>query len=799
MVAAVLAGACRRVPPERRRIEPVEIGEHTVTLESAPLDVLAGRTIVIDPGHGGPFSGAKSLRGLREADVNLDIGLQVWALLKRAGANPVLTRWADATVVPGESVALREDLEARAQVARDASADILISIHHNADIHRESELNDLKIYYKMEDEGASFDMARALVQRLAVAPSPDADRQKLVLPGNFRVLRESPCPAVLTETSYMTAPQNEPLLATAAYRREEAYAIVGALADYFARGFPSVGWLGTDGAVLDNGDILTAHLEPGDPFAVDPDTVTLHVDGQPVPHTFDHAARVIIAALPPLAGGDHTARVMFRNTAGNAAVDPGYRFRIETSPRYLMVRTQPAALPADGKPGFVRVLVDAFDVNMFPAGDGDQIELTVAGGEPISSGITLVRGKAVAHCRIPSETNRCEIEVRLGDISGRAVVERGKNVEPVLHGRVIDEDLDRPVAGATVVTSGNGTDTTDSAGYFVVHDLEPTSIQVSVPGYISETIVRTGTISPNTVELRAIAGGILHGRRVAIDPQFGGTAHGRISPTGVRAADINLRVAELLKSFLTAAGAECKLVRPGNSAVLALSRVSATNEFDADLYVEIGHGAPPEVVVPVLDNTGHLITYDMAEIPYVAAYPSSPEGNRLATILARRLEPMVAPAVVPVLGSSATTITHTACPAISVHVGEPVDEATARRLNDTAFQREEAYVVFTAIAEWAGVNPKEYGSVAGLITRDREPVAGRLVTLDGWLSLQTGPFGMYHFQLVPPGPHDIEVTGGNIEPEVRSVRVKARRQATADFSLPSREVEHEQNDEPDQP
>jgi len=798
-VAALLAAGCRPVPPKPRRIKPVDLGKPAMALGQVPLDTLGGRTIVIDPGHGGPFSGAKSPQGLREADVNLDVGLQVWALLKRADANPVLTRSTDNTVLPGKSVALRDDLEARAQLARDVNADILISIHHNADIHRESELNDLKVYYKMSDEGPSFDIARALVQRLAVAPSPDADRQKLVLPGNFRLLRESPCPAVLTETSYMTASQNEPFLAAAAYRREEAYAIVAALADYFSRGFPSVGWLGVEDAVMDNGDMLTAQLYPGDPFAVDPNTVVLTVDGQPVPYTFDHASRMVLAGLPPLGGGDHAARVAFRNTAGNAAVDLGYRFRIEALPRHLMVRAQPAMLPADAKPGFVRVLVNAFDANMFPAGDGEQVELAARNGQIQPVEVVLVDGEAVAHCRIPPQADRCEIEVRLGDISGRTVVARGKDIEPVLHGRVIDAERDRPVIGATVVTSGNGSGTTDSYGYFVIHDLEPCSMQVSAPGYIPEIIALNETISPNTVELRAIAGGMLHGRRVAVDPEYGGNAHGRISPTGVRAADINLRVSELLKSFLTAAGAECKLVRVGNGAVLPLSRVSVTNEFDADLYVEIGHGAPPEVEVAVLDDTGHLITEKLDGMPYVAAYPSSPEGNRLASILARRLEPITAPAAVPVLGSSSTTLTHTACPAISVHVGEPIDEASAQRLNDTAFQCEEAYIVFTAIAEWAGVSPRKHGSIMGCITRDGEPVAGRLVTLDRWLSLQTGRSGMYHFQLVPPGPHYVAVTHGDGEQQVRSVRVKARRQAEADFSLPSIEVDHEQNDEPVQP
>ncbi len=797
--AAALAVGCRPVPPKPPPVEPVDIGPSVVTLEQVPLDALRGRTIVIDPGHGGPFDGAKSPRGLREADVNLDVALQMWALLKRAGAKAVLTRSTDSTVAQGGTVVLREDLEARAQLARDVNADILISIHHNADIHRESELNDLKVYYKMEDEGASFDIARALVQRLAAAPSPDVDRQKLVLPGNFRVLRESPCPAVLTETSYMTAPQNEPFLAAAAYRRGEAYSIVAALADYFSHGFPSVEWLGAEDAVLATGDMLTAKLDAGGPFAVDPDTITLAVDGEPVPHTFDRTSRTVMATLPPLAGGDHTARVSFRNTAGNAAIDPQYRFSVETLPRYLIARTAPVALPPGDEPGFVRVLVNAFDEHMFPAGDGEYVKLVARGGEIEPAEVMLEDGEAVAHCRIARGTERCVIEVRLRDISGQAVVTRDEDARPLLYGRVTDTENDAPVVGATVIGGGHGSDTTDARGYFVIDGPAGDAVTISAAGYVPEKVVLGATGSPVDVALRPVAGGKLRGLRVAIDPQYGGRVHGRISPTGVRAADINLRVAELLRSFLMAAGAECTLVRRGNSTVPALSRVSMTNAFDADLYVEIGHGAAPEEEVAVLDETGHLLTEVLEAMPYVAAYPSSPEGNRLAAILARRLEPMVSPPPVRILGSSSTTLTHTACPAVSVHVGEPYDAESARRLTDTAFQRQEAYVVFTAIAEWAGVRPDRHGAIAGQVTYNAEPVAGRLVTLDEWLSLQTDPSGMYHFQLVPPGRHQVALVHDDGDEVTRAVRVKARRQTTADFALPSREVNDEQSGESVQP
>jgi len=54
--------------------------------ESLDARVLAGRTIVIDPGHGGAFDGALGADSLREADANLGVALYLWGLCTDAGA-----------------------------------------------------------------------------------------------------------------------------------------------------------------------------------------------------------------------------------------------------------------------------------------------------------------------------------------------------------------------------------------------------------------------------------------------------------------------------------------------------------------------------------------------------------------------------------------------------------------------------------------------------------------------------------------------------------------------------------------
>src|SRR5512132_3064645 len=56
-------------------------------LARAPL---AGRRVVLDPGHGGFFRGALGVHGLTEAEVNLGVALELASLLRARGAEVLL-------------------------------------------------------------------------------------------------------------------------------------------------------------------------------------------------------------------------------------------------------------------------------------------------------------------------------------------------------------------------------------------------------------------------------------------------------------------------------------------------------------------------------------------------------------------------------------------------------------------------------------------------------------------------------------------------------------------------------------
>lgn len=95
---------------------------------------IPAKVICIDPGHGGPESGAVN-GSLKEKDVNLKIALKLARLLEADGHKVVLTRDSDrapSATADQAWAGLTQDLQRRIDIANAADADLFISIHNNA-------------------------------------------------------------------------------------------------------------------------------------------------------------------------------------------------------------------------------------------------------------------------------------------------------------------------------------------------------------------------------------------------------------------------------------------------------------------------------------------------------------------------------------------------------------------------------------------------------------------------------------------------------------------------------------------
>jgi N-acetylmuramoyl-L-alanine amidase len=182
-------------------------------------DVLPGKIIVVDPGHGGNDSGTIGTTfGTYEKALNLSTAIHLKRELELRGATVVMTRVTDEE---------RPSLRDRVAIAEQAGADAFVSIHYNSAASRASGI--LTFYYS---GGKDRPLAAAIERRLAEAELGLASNG--ISFGNFHVMRENSLPAVLLELGFLTNPRDEELARTESYQLAAARAIALGLEDYFA-------------------------------------------------------------------------------------------------------------------------------------------------------------------------------------------------------------------------------------------------------------------------------------------------------------------------------------------------------------------------------------------------------------------------------------------------------------------------------------------------------------------------------------------------------------------------------------
>lgn len=182
--------------------------------------------IVIDPGHGGKDTGAKSL----ESPIYLEkwLTLACSKYLKKAlellGYKPLLTRTKDHSMT----------LEDRVEFAEGNRADIFVSIHFNSAPNTDA--HGIEVYYfngsKNTKMRASKDLALSILKRSVEFTGAHSRKVKH---GDFFVIRESSLPSVLVEGGFLTNLDEMNHLKDPAYLKKLAVGIARGIDDYLTK------------------------------------------------------------------------------------------------------------------------------------------------------------------------------------------------------------------------------------------------------------------------------------------------------------------------------------------------------------------------------------------------------------------------------------------------------------------------------------------------------------------------------------------------------------------------------------
>ncbi|HHV61416.1 MAG TPA: hypothetical protein GXX51_02085 [Firmicutes bacterium] len=205
---------------------------------SSLADAVCGKVIAIDPGHGGTDPGAIGRGGLTEKDLVLDIAKRLAALMNRVAIYTVLTREGDRTLAGGQDADIaywkREDLDKRIEAARNAHADLFISIHANS--FPEPMWSGAQTFYHSKS-GDSKHLASAIQEQVVARLGPNLRKIK---PGDsYYILRTATMPAVIVEVGFLSNPREEAMLGDPDYRQRMAEAIFHGTVEYLVEKYRS--------------------------------------------------------------------------------------------------------------------------------------------------------------------------------------------------------------------------------------------------------------------------------------------------------------------------------------------------------------------------------------------------------------------------------------------------------------------------------------------------------------------------------------------------------------------------------
>lgn len=181
------------------------------------------KLVIIDPGHGGDDFGAvypfnennAELVQIKEKDINLDISLKLYELLKKSGLKVKMTRMNDRNLI----------LDERIKMANDNNAALILSIHVN-NSNDEGVNGTSTSFYAAKDQpntALTSEKLAVLLQKELIKqlPTQNLGVKKI----NTRLLKEADASAAMVDVAFLSNEADREKISDEGFREQAAQAI----------------------------------------------------------------------------------------------------------------------------------------------------------------------------------------------------------------------------------------------------------------------------------------------------------------------------------------------------------------------------------------------------------------------------------------------------------------------------------------------------------------------------------------------------------------------------------------------
>ena len=186
---------------------------------------LLGKTIIIDPGHGGVDAGT-NYQNIYEKNINLSISKHLNDMLTSIGANVIMTRDSDYDLSkPKATYRKKSDFDNRIKLINESDADLYLSIHLN--YLSDSRYYGPQVFYNKDNEYLANIIQNEMNKKL------NGDRKIKKIPHNTYMYHRLNKNGVLIECGFLSNYKEREKLKTYDYQKEIANAISLGVLKYF--------------------------------------------------------------------------------------------------------------------------------------------------------------------------------------------------------------------------------------------------------------------------------------------------------------------------------------------------------------------------------------------------------------------------------------------------------------------------------------------------------------------------------------------------------------------------------------